>query len=108
MPLRDHFRPPLRDACPWEGFSSAWANAIVGRLNQNVLPARYRAIPCVRLMDTFEVQVRDAAQRRLVAAVELVSPANKGRPAHRRDFAIKCASYLRQHISVIVVDVVTE
>jgi hypothetical protein len=58
--------------------------------------------------DTFEVQVRDETRRRLVAAVELVSPANKDRPSHRRDFAIKCASYLRQHISVIVVDVVTE
>jgi hypothetical protein len=58
--------------------------------------------------DTFEVQIRDETRRRLVAAIELISPANKDRPAHRRDFAIKCASYLRQHVSVIVVDVVTE
>ncbi len=108
MPLRDHFQPPLRDDCPCESFHSAWANAIVGWLNKKVLPAEYQAIPRVRAADTFEVQVRDAAQRRLVAAVELVSPANKDRPAHRRDFVIKCASYLRQHISVIVVDVVTE
>lgn len=58
--------------------------------------------------DIFEVQVRDQGRRRLVAAVELVSPANKDRPSHRREFAIKCASYLQQHVSVIIVDVVTE
>jgi len=151
MPLRDHFHPPLRDDCPWESFHSAWANAIVGWLNRNVLSEHYRAIPQVHVgarveidaatfrlgeeseapgngvatavwappqaklavavdfgdADTFEVQVRDET-RRLVAAVELVSPANKDRATHRRDFVIKCASYLRQHISVIVVDVVTE
>jgi hypothetical protein len=110
MPLLDHFQSPLRDCCPCESFHSAWANAIVGWLNQNVLPAHYRAIPQVHVgdTDTFEVQVRDETRRRLVAAVELVSPANKDRPTHRRDFAIKCASYMRQRVSVIVVDVVTE
>ena len=44
---------------------------------------------------------------RLVAAVELVSPANKDREAHRRAFANKCAGYLAQGIALIVVDVVT-
>src|SRR5205085_2588840 len=42
-----------------------------------------------------------------VAAVELVSPANKDRPGHRQMFAIKCASYLHQGIGLAVVDVVT-
>jgi hypothetical protein len=45
---------------------------------------------------------------RLVAAIELVSPANKDRPSHRRAFAAKCAAYLQQNVSVVVVDVVTE
>ena len=44
---------------------------------------------------------------RLVAAVELVSPANKDREAHRRAFAAKCAGYLAQGIALVVVDVVT-
>lgn len=57
--------------------------------------------------DTFEVAVVDMLQRRLVAAIELVSPANKDRPSHRRDFAIKCASYLQQQVSLLVIDVVT-
>ena len=43
-----------------------------------------------------------------MAAIELVSPASKERPANRRMFAIKCASYLHSGVSVIIVDVVTE
>ena len=42
--------------------------------------------------DVFEVQVYDEDRgTHLVAAVELVSPANKDRPDSRRTFAIKCA-----------------
>jgi Protein of unknown function (DUF4058) len=59
--------------------------------------------------DIFEVQVLcEEEGPRLVAAIELVSPANKDRPANRRMFAVKCASYLQSGVSVIVVDVVTE
>ncbi len=59
--------------------------------------------------DVFEVQVlSDEEGPRLVAAIELVSPANKDRPANRRMFAVKCASYLHSGVSVIMVDVVTE
>jgi hypothetical protein len=43
----------------------------------------------------------------LVGAIELVSPSNKDRPEERRAFATKCASYLYQGISLIVMDVVT-
>jgi hypothetical protein len=45
--------------------------------------------------------------RTLVAAIELVSPANKDRPAKRRLFAAKCATYLSRGVGLIVVDVVT-
>jgi hypothetical protein len=55
-----------------------------------------------------EVQVYyDHGEPRLMAAVELVSPANKDRPATRRAFTVKCASYLNSGVSVAVVDVVT-
>jgi hypothetical protein len=58
--------------------------------------------------DTFEVRVfNTAAGLTLVAVVELVSPGNKDRPAERRAFAAKCASYLAQGVSLIVVDIVT-
>ncbi len=58
--------------------------------------------------ETFEVRVlcTDTGPK-LVAAIELVSPGNKDRPAERRAFAAKCASYLCQGISVILVDIVT-
>lgn len=58
--------------------------------------------------DTFEVRVLSTdTGPKLVAAIELVSPGNKDRPAERRAFATKCASYLCQGISVIIVDIVT-
>jgi hypothetical protein len=58
--------------------------------------------------DSFEVLVFEPeGGARLVAAIELVSPANKDRDGHRRAFAIKCASYLTRGIGLIVVDVVT-
>jgi Protein of unknown function (DUF4058) len=58
--------------------------------------------------DQFEVQVFDTDSGiRLVAVVELVSPANKDRPEDRRAFAAKCAALLQARISVAIVDVVT-
>jgi hypothetical protein len=70
-------------------------------------PAPPLTIPAA-FPDEFEVRVYESeGGARLVAAVELVSPANKDRPAHRRAFAAKCAGYLAQGISLVVVDVVT-
>ncbi len=43
----------------------------------------------------------------LIGAIELVSPANKDRPAHQDAFTSKCQTYLQQGIGLIVVDVVT-
>ena len=58
--------------------------------------------------DAYEVLVYDEKRHcRLVAAVEIVSPANKDRPEHRRAFVSKCAGLLRERVSVVVVDVVT-
>ena len=58
--------------------------------------------------DVYEVLVYDEKRHcRLVAAVEIVSPANKDRPEHRRAFAAKCAGLLRERVSVVIVDVVT-
>jgi Protein of unknown function (DUF4058) len=63
----------------------------------------------IPIQDVFEICVYDDQRgRRIVAAVEFVSPANKDRPESRRAFAIKCAAYLQQQVSVVVVDVVTE
>lgn len=59
--------------------------------------------------DTFEVRVYDEERgSRLVAVIELVSPAKKDRPEHRRAFVLKCAGYLQEKVSLVVVDIVTE
>ena len=58
--------------------------------------------------DVYEVRVYDEKRHcRLVAAVEIVSPANKDRPEHRRAFVSKCAGLLQERVSVVIVDVVT-
>ena len=60
-------------------------------------------------LDAIEITVvNDEEGPKVVSAIELVSPANKDRPAHRQAFAVKCASYLQDGISVMIVDVVTE
>jgi hypothetical protein len=59
-------------------------------------------------LDLFEVQIfQGEGENRLVAAIELVSPANKDRPGNREAFVRKCATYLQEGVSVVVVDVVT-
>ena len=58
--------------------------------------------------DEYEVQVYDTRhRRRLVASVEIISPSNVDRPDNRRAFVGKCASLLRQRVSVAIVDLVT-
>jgi hypothetical protein len=58
--------------------------------------------------DAYEVLVYDIeTDQRLVAAIELVSPANKDRPENRRTFVVKCAALLQNQVAVTIVDVVT-
>src|SRR5271170_1187296 len=128
MPLRDHFRPPLDDKYSWDEVHGGWPMVIAQQLNSR-LPPRFRAAPLVHLgrfaqidvtrptlsvasdlpaQDEYEVRVYDERHgRRLVAAIELVSPANKDRPEHRRAFAAKCAAFLQNQVSVTIVDLVT-
>ncbi|MEZ6079839.1 MAG: DUF4058 family protein [Pirellulaceae bacterium] len=56
----------------------------------------------------YEVLIFDQARgRELVAAIELVSPANKDRPETRQAFVSKCAALLQKKICVSIVDLVT-
>ncbi len=58
--------------------------------------------------DEYEVRVYDHRRgRRLVAAVEIVSPSNKDRPESRRAFVAKCAQMLQNRVCVAIVDLVT-
>lgn len=59
-------------------------------------------------LDEYEVLVYDTErQRTLVAAVEIVSPANKDRADTREQFVNKVAALLRQDVCVAIVDIVT-
>lgn len=61
------------------------------------------------LPDTFEVKVFIREGRsKLVGAIELVSPRNKDRPSAREAFVAKCASYLAEGVSVVILDATTE
>jgi hypothetical protein len=65
--------------------------------------------PFEPLTEEYEVRVFDEiGGLNLRAAIELVSPANKDRPASRLAFAIKCASYLQRGVSLLIIDVLTE
>lgn len=59
-------------------------------------------------LDEYEVRVYDVDRlRTLVAAIELVSPANKDRSDTREQFVNKVAALLRQDVCVAIVDIVT-
>lgn len=72
-------------------------------------PAPTHTVPIALITDTVEVLVfnREAGPT-LVGVIELVSPANKDRPAHRDAFVSKCAVYLQHGVGLVVVDMVTD
>jgi hypothetical protein len=53
------------------------------------------------------MSTRYASTTQVWAAVEIVSPANKDRPEHRRTFVAKCAALLQNHVCVAIIDLVT-
>src|SRR5262245_50890061 len=58
--------------------------------------------------DVYEVRIYDSRRnRRLVAAIEIVSPSNKDRPETRGTFVSKVAALLKHDICVSIVDVVS-
>jgi len=58
--------------------------------------------------DDYEVRVYedDETGRTLVAAIEIVSPANKDRPTNRAAFVTKCAALLSRGVCVSIIDLV--
>lgn len=127
MPLRDHFRPPLDDVHSWSGLHGGWPAVMIQQLNKG-LPEQYFCAPTVHLgtihgcdstetrnlepllqgQDVYEVRIYERRRKReLVAAIEIVSPSNKDRPAHRLAFVSKVADLLAHGICVSIIDVVT-
>lgn len=80
------------------GSSAVWAPAQPSLAVETTLPD----------YDEYEVRIFDARRgRRLVAAIEIVSPANKDRPEYRNVFVAKCAALLQKGVAVSIVDLVT-
>lgn len=72
-------------------------------------PAPTMTVPMTLITDVVEIAVYNKeAGPVLVGAIELVSPANKGRRSTRDAFTSKCAAFLQQAIGLIVVYIVTE
>jgi hypothetical protein len=58
--------------------------------------------------DVYEVRIYDSHRnRKLVAAIEIISPSNKDRPDRRADFMTKAASLLKNGICVSIIDIVS-
>lgn len=71
-------------------------------------PEATQTVPFLPTTESVEISIFDSESGPILkGAIELVSPANKDRPAHRTAFVSKCETYLRQGIGLIVVDVVT-
>jgi hypothetical protein len=71
-------------------------------------PAPAQTAPFSPAAEAVEVSIfNSSAGPTLMGAIELVSPANKDRPANRNAFVAKCETYLQQGVGLMVVDVVT-
>jgi hypothetical protein len=67
-----------------------------------------QTVPFSPTTEAVEVSIFNSeAGPTLMAAIELVSPGNKDRPANRNAFIAKCKTYLQQGIGLVIVDVVT-
>ncbi len=92
-----------------EGPANAFGLAATATLPPRIWspPAPAILMPAV-FPGSFRVQVfRSDGGAVLVGAIELASPGNKDRGDQRRAFATKCANYLYQGVSLVIVDVVT-
>jgi hypothetical protein len=97
-----------------EGNVGAFEMENAGLPAADAAPAWQAAVPTL-LLETeeltppeYEVRVYDLADsRRLVAAVEIVSPRNKDRTEARDAFTSKCHTMLLEQVCVVIVDPVT-
>ncbi len=91
-------------------FSSTWQSSGAGVATALQAPSEPMLILDAEFPEqyAYEVLIFDLErERQLVAAVEIVSPANKDRPASRQLFVAKCYNLLRQDVCVSIIDLVT-
>jgi Protein of unknown function (DUF4058) len=104
------------DVCPFEQEAAVGSTSPVPQASAGGLATATYAPPAPTLtLDAdlsepyaYEVLVFDLERdRQLVAAVEIVSPANKDRPDSRQVFVAKCLSLLQKNVCVSMIDLVT-
>jgi hypothetical protein len=104
------------DVCTFEGRASAPSRDLLtstesgGTATATYAPPQPTFAVDADLFDEYEYEVLIFDQDRgrlLVAAVELVSPANKDRPESRRALVSQCAALLKKGVCVSLVDLVT-
>lgn len=101
------------DVCAFEGGESYYPSP---RASNSGSAAAVQVSPAPTLMldvefpdqYSYEVLIFDVERdRQLVAAVEIVSPANKDRPESRQLFAAKCFNLLSKGVCLSIIDLVT-
>ena len=106
-----HLGSPFEVDVSTYDLDSRTSDAAIGHGGTALLPAlspTFTAEASFSDQDVYEVQIYDAERgRRLVAAIEIVSPSNKDRPETREAFVGKVASLLHSGICVSIVDLVT-
>ena len=100
----------------YEAYRGATSESTVGASDDRAVAVASHVLPISRLtleprlpnQDVYEVRIYDSRRnRRLVAAIEIVSPSNKDRPETRGTFVSKMAALLKHDVCVSIVDVVT-
>jgi hypothetical protein len=94
---------------PGQGPASTGDGSLVATLPRTWAPPVATCTVPALFPDRFEVRVFSTRSGwALVGAIELVSPGNKDRAEERRALAGKCAGYLHQGVSVVLIDIVTD
>lgn len=117
MPVHDWSKV---EAGTFHAFHGSWITHLMGALNNGLLPDGYYALSeqnsgmqipeVINLADLSykalrrTLAIRHLSGHRLVAMVEIVSPANKDRSSSVAEFAEKVESALRNGIHVLLID----
>ncbi len=97
--------PPTSTPLPWPPDTGGVAVAAAGtQMTRLAAGMRRQTIDLAALSMRRTLAIRHVSGHRLVALIEVVSPANKDRVSHLEEFAGKVASALSLGIHVLVID----
>ena len=97
MPVHDWRRV---DPVVFHDFHNVWIGMLRNALNEGGLPSGYYAMS----EQQKTLAIRHVSDHRLIAVVEIVSPANKDRHDHVREFLDKIEDLLAHGIHILLID----